>query len=113
VPVEYIPEPIKADITTPAGRAIGGGPYTNNRNRPIQVIIACTHQVNIAGSFCLVQLQVNATGTAWGGWFNTPAIGIIKYSMVVGMVPPNGTFQLLENAAGGVNTVIQWTEVVL
>lgn len=110
MPIEYIQEPIKAIITTRAGPAIGAL-YTNNTMRPLQVVIVMTHRVTVAGSFLLGQLQINGIGRAWGGWFNTPAVGIELYSTLVGMVPPAGTMQLLENAAGGVNTIILWSEV--
>lgn len=113
MPIQYIAHPISANIRDETGaRAIGGGPYVNARLRPIQVVISMTHQVNLLNSFCLAQLAIGGVGgVSWGGWFNTPAAGSIKYSTLVGNIPPGGTYQLTENALGGVNTILAWIEV--
>lgn len=110
MPIQYIPHPISADKTdVTASRAIGGV-YTNNTLRPRRVQITMTHRVTAAGSFCLVQL--NCPGAmAWGGWFNTPAVGIELYSEITGDVAPGESYQLNQNAAGGVNTILRWWEV--
>lgn len=113
MPIHYIPKPIHATINNVTGARAFGVLYTNTLPRPIQLIIACTHQVTVAASFCLANLFVNGAGMGWGGWFNTPGVGVILYSTIIGMVPANGTYQLTQNAAGGINTILSWREVEL
>ena len=111
MPIEYIAHPIEANINDVTGFRALGVLYTNNTLRPLQVVISTTHQVLVLGVPLLVQLNIDAVGTAWGGWFVTPAIGNTKYSLIVGNIRPGGTYQLNQNAAGGVNTIITWIEV--
>jgi len=113
VPIQYIAHPISANIRNETGtRAIGGGPYVNTRLRPIQVVVTLIHRVTVQNSFCLCQMTLGGPGgMAWGGWFNTPAVGIEMYSCLVINVPPGENYQLGENNAGGVNTILRWMEI--
>jgi len=70
-----------------------------------------THRVTIMAQPCLVQLNIDGLGTAWGGWFITPAVGSELYSCIVGNIRPGGNYRVTQNAAGGVNTLLGWMEV--
>jgi len=111
VPVEYIAHPITANIRNETGARAINVLYTNNTLRPIQVVITMTHRVTVQNSFCLSQLTIGLLATAWGGWYNTPAVGIELYSCITGNIAPGATYRLTQNAAGGVNTILRWIEV--
>lgn len=114
MPFVYTPHPITANIqNVTAARAIGPV-YTNTSSRPILALVSFTHRVTILNRFLLTQLSVNpGGGQSWGGWFNTPAAGSELYSTMAAMIPPGATYQVTENATGGVNTLLRWIEVTL
>ncbi len=111
MPIEYIPHPITAIINDVTGARAFGVFYANNTLRPMQVIISCTHLVNLVNNPLLVQLNVAGVAISLGGYFNTTVLLTELYSMVIGNVPPGGGYQLAQNAAGGINTIIRWIEV--
>lgn len=112
MPIQYVMPSIRAVKVNETGARAIGPVYTNTTQRPIQLVITMLHTVTVAGSFCLAQLNIGAVGgVAWGGWFNTPGIGIQLYSCLVGNVDPGENYDLVENAAGGTNVILRWFEV--
>lgn len=111
MPIFYYPHAVTADKNNVTASRAMATVYTNNTNRPIQVVITMTHEVTAVNQPLLAQLSIGGLGMAWGGWYNTPAAGPELYSCIVGNVAPGETYELTETATGGNNNILRWIEV--
>ena len=102
--------PVQAGIRDETAARGYGVVYTNDRSRPILIIFSCIHTVTVAASFCLISTFVNGGNTGYSGWFNTPGVGVAMYGTVPFLVPPGGTYEITQNAAGGANVILRWIE---
>ena len=107
------PEPVKAAVSNVTASRAYATTYTNNKGRPIMVILSLIHDVTAQNSFCLAQGNTGGAGMNWSGWYNTPAVGIRMYGTIVLLVDVGKTYEITQNAAGGINTIIRWLEVEL
>lgn len=111
MPIRYIPHTIRATKTDQTGARAFATNYTNNTLRPIQAVITVRHQVNLLNSQLYVVFSSGGLDSARSGYFNTPAVGVQMDSCLVGNIAPGEVYNLVNVAAGGVNTIVRWIEV--
>ncbi len=106
------PEPVKsAPVDVTPSRAFWTF-YQNNTGRPILVAVSTIHTVTVQNAFLHVESTDDGMG-AWGGWYNTPAVGTAMYSLLIFTVKVKGVYKVVENTAGGTNTILLWMETEL
>ena len=114
MPLRYEKPNLLAQVTYPA-RAIGVW-YTNNRDRPIMVIVATDNWTTAAGDFALTTGYVTAPAVASAGIdFNAARNALLRLRVNITFVVPAGLNYIVLAAVGGAGLVnlVTWAEILL
>ena len=116
MPVNYVPQTIRANVQIVTGARAYGIVYQNATFRPMVVILTTEHQIVNPAQLCQVRGEMGQNPAAMTviGWSGGDAHGAAKhmYGLIILFLPP-GFFYRMNSDVGAANTnvVDSWIEV--